>query len=264
MRLFFSSLVRSMPRNLHVAAWVLAMHVLIIWVMYQGWLGKPNRDKPAKETVVNLRITAPISEPQAKPKALPLVEEKSAPVAQPKQAAPTQPAPDKAASQTATQVAQAPPPKITPVAAPTAPEAAHSAPATDQPVITAPAASTAASTQSSAAANTGAGGGTAVATGFGDGKVTPPSSTADYLNNPKPPYPPMSRRMGEQGSVKLRILVGVDGLPQKVELSNSSGYERLDKAALDAAMRWTYVPGKRAGKIEAMWMQSTISFVLEQ
>ena len=94
-------------------------------------------------------------------------------------------------------------------------------------------------------------------------KVELPSSKADYLHNPPPDYPRMSKRLGEQGKVVLKVLIGTDGAPQKVELVTSSGFERLDKSALDAAMRWRYVPGKRGGVAEAMWYQVPIQFTLE-
>lgn len=90
-----------------------------------------------------------------------------------------------------------------------------------------------------------------------------PSTDADYLNNPRPAYPPLSKRMGEQGKVVVRVLIGTDGLPQKAEVRTSSGFERLDQAALSTVMKWRYVPGKRAGVPEAMWFNVPINFVLE-
>ncbi len=94
-------------------------------------------------------------------------------------------------------------------------------------------------------------------------KIALPSTQADYLNNPKPAYPALSRRLGEQGRAVVRVLIGVDGLPQKAELHTSSGFERLDRAALDTVMRWRYVPGKRGDVPEAMWFNVPLNFVLE-
>ena len=94
-------------------------------------------------------------------------------------------------------------------------------------------------------------------------KVELPSSKADYLHNPPPDYPRMSKRLGEQGRVVVKVLIGEDGRAQKVELLTTSGFERLDKSAMDAAMRWRYVPGKRGGVPEAMWYQVPIQFTLE-
>jgi periplasmic protein TonB len=90
-----------------------------------------------------------------------------------------------------------------------------------------------------------------------------PSSTADYLNNPAPAYPPLSRRLGEQGRVVVRVLIGIDGTASQAEIRNSSGFERLDQAALKTVLKWRYVPGKRAGVPEAMWFNVPINFVLE-
>ena len=94
-------------------------------------------------------------------------------------------------------------------------------------------------------------------------KVELPSSDADYLHNPKPPYPSVSKRLGEQGRVVIRTLIGADGVAQQAEIKQSSGFERLDQSALNTALRWRYVPGKRAGVPEAMWFNVPFTFVLE-
>lgn len=94
-------------------------------------------------------------------------------------------------------------------------------------------------------------------------RVELPSSNADYLQNPKPPYPALSKRLGEQGKVMVRVLIGVDGTAQKAEIKQSSGFDRLDQSALTTVLRWRYVPGKRAGVAEAMWFNVPINFVLE-
>lgn len=94
-------------------------------------------------------------------------------------------------------------------------------------------------------------------------KVDLPSTNADYLNNPKPVYPLLSKRAGEQGRVLVHVLIGADGLPQKADIKTSSGFERLDQSALATVLKWRYVPGKRAGVAEAMWFNVPINFVLE-
>jgi protein TonB len=94
-------------------------------------------------------------------------------------------------------------------------------------------------------------------------KVELPSSDAEYLQNPKPSYPAISKRKGEQGKVVIRVLIGVDGLPQKAEVKLSSGFERLDQAALGTVQRWRFVPGKRGGVPEPMWFNVPINFLLE-
>lgn len=94
-------------------------------------------------------------------------------------------------------------------------------------------------------------------------KIELPSSDAAYLNNPKPPYPALSKRLGEQGKVVVRVLIGVDGTAQQAEIRTSSGYDRLDQAALATVLKWRYVPGKRGGVAETMWFNVPINFVLE-
>jgi periplasmic protein TonB len=94
-------------------------------------------------------------------------------------------------------------------------------------------------------------------------KIELPRGDADYLNNPKPPYPPVSKRLGEQGRVVVRVFVGEDGAPQKTELRTSSGFERLDATAVATVMRWRFRPGTRGGQPEAMWINVPMDFKLD-
>jgi protein TonB len=93
--------------------------------------------------------------------------------------------------------------------------------------------------------------------------VTLPSQSAAYLNNPPPSYPAISKRLGEQGRVVVRVLIDEKGLPQQAELQTSSGHARLDQAALNAVMSWHYVPGRKAGRAQAMWFNVPITFDLK-
>lgn len=70
----------------------------------------------------------------------------------------------------------------------------------------------------------------------------PPKFNADYLQNPAPDYPGMSRRRGEQGRVTLKVMVDATGKAEKIELEKSSGFELLDKAAMDAVRNWKFIP----------------------
>jgi protein TonB len=95
-------------------------------------------------------------------------------------------------------------------------------------------------------------------------RIELPSSHADYLNNPAPRYPPVSKRLGEQGKVVVRVFIGVDGTATQAEVRTSSGFDRLDQTALNTVLGWTYVPGKVNGEPKAMWFNVPINFVLEQ
>lgn len=89
-----------------------------------------------------------------------------------------------------------------------------------------------------------------------------PSFQADYLRNPAPAYPRISKRLGEQGEVSLRVLVDPHGKPRRVELSASSGFERLDRAALDVVLRWSFVPARRGSRAVEAWVIVPIVFSL--
>lgn len=71
---------------------------------------------------------------------------------------------------------------------------------------------------------------------------------ADYLQNPKPVYPAMSRRQGEEGKVVLRVRVSAQGASLAVEIKQSSGFTRLDEAARAAVERWRFVPARQGSE----------------
>ncbi len=75
--------------------------------------------------------------------------------------------------------------------------------------------------------------------------LSPPHFNAAYLHNPAPLFPPMSRRLGEEGKVLLRVKVSPEGQPLAVDIEKGSNFERLDQAARDAVGRWRFVPARR-------------------
>ena len=95
----------------------------------------------------------------------------------------------------------------------------------------------------------------------------PPSPTparpADYLNNPKPPYPALSRRLGEEGVVRLNVLVNPDGSVARLELAKSSGFARLDQSAMDTVQSsWKFEPARQDGSPVAAWVIVPIQFTV--
>ena len=93
--------------------------------------------------------------------------------------------------------------------------------------------------------------------------VTAARFDAAYLNNPRPGYPALSRRLREEGQVTLRVLVSPDGQPAQVELRTSSGSERLDRAAREAVARWRFVPARRGDIAIESWVLVPIVFKLQ-
>ncbi|QAY79944.1 energy transducer TonB [Sphingosinicella sp. BN140058] len=67
------------------------------------------------------------------------------------------------------------------------------------------------------------------------------------LSAPPPKYPLESRRKREQGIVALSVLLGTDGRVETLSVSSSSGFDRLDKAALKAVREWRWAPLVRNG-----------------
>lgn len=86
---------------------------------------------------------------------------------------------------------------------------------------------------------------------------------ADYLQNPRPAYPALSRRYGEEGKVVLRVRVSPQGAPLAIEIKQSSGYPRLDEAARAAVEKWRFVPARQGSEAVESWVQVPLVFKLE-
>lgn len=86
---------------------------------------------------------------------------------------------------------------------------------------------------------------------------------ADYLHNPKPPYPRASVSLGEEGVVLVRVQVSEDGRPLQALLEKSSGFPRLDRSALETVRSsWRFEPARRGGKPFVAWVNVPIKFAL--
>jgi protein TonB len=78
-----------------------------------------------------------------------------------------------------------------------------------------------------------------------------------------PEYPAISRRMGEEGKLILRVELDENGHIDNAKVLNSSGYERLDAAALSAVKSWQCNPSLRDGQpVRAVALQP-FNFVLQ-
>ncbi len=78
-----------------------------------------------------------------------------------------------------------------------------------------------------------------------------------------PTYPAISRRMGEEGKLMLRVELDEKGHIDQARVIDSSGYDRLDKAALEAVKSWQCRPSIRNGQpVRAVALQP-FNFVLQ-
>lgn len=91
-----------------------------------------------------------------------------------------------------------------------------------------------------------------------------PASAVQYLEPPALEYPRTSRRLGESGRVLLRVYIDEAGLPRQVLLAQSSGFARLDEAALAAMKKARFKPYTENGQPTAGWAPAPIDFELEK
>ncbi len=77
-------------------------------------------------------------------------------------------------------------------------------------------------------------------------------------------YPAPSMRAGEAGYVVLEVLVARNGCPVRADVAASSGYERLDSAALKYALHASYRPGQMRGHAIGAWISFPLRFELAE
>lgn len=91
-----------------------------------------------------------------------------------------------------------------------------------------------------------------------------PKFGADYLQNPAPEYPSLSRRRGEQGKVMLRVNVSAKGTVDNIEIEKTSGFDSLDKAAVEGVKSWKFVPASSNSRQVAGVVIVPIRFSLDK
>lgn len=214
------------------------------------WHSAPEPLLVAESAPITVALIA--DEPQtqvAQPPVVPPTPAKPVPVAQPRPMPPTsRPATPLVASPrpAAAQEMQVP---VTPPAPPTpaAPaEVAPAAPAT-QVVPTGPVTAAPAAQAGRASAQP---------------KVLP-SSAVRYLVEPVLSYPRISRELGEQGVVRLKVLVDEQGRPRDIEVARTSGYPRLDQQAVQAMKKARFQPHLEDGQARSVWVLAPLTFNLE-
>lgn len=90
----------------------------------------------------------------------------------------------------------------------------------------------------------------------------PPSQELKTKTRVEPAYPPASRRAGEEGTVRLRILVDERGVPRDVQVAQGSGFARLDQAAMEAVRKWRFAAATSGSQAITAWTQVSITFRL--
>ena len=85
-----------------------------------------------------------------------------------------------------------------------------------------------------------------------------------YLEPPVLEYPRASRRFNEAGRVMVRVYIDEAGMPRTVQVSPSSGFARLDDAAVAAVQKARFKPYTENGRPTAGWAFIPLVFDLEK
>jgi protein TonB len=91
-----------------------------------------------------------------------------------------------------------------------------------------------------------------------------PAQDLKTANRVEPVYPAASRRAGEEGTVRLKVLVDENGRPRDVNVVKGSGFARLDDAAVDAVRKWRFVAASDGAKKIQAWTQVAVTFRLTE
>jgi protein TonB len=186
---------------------VVAIHIALLAVILTV------RNEPAVRPLESRTMTAELLSP--------------APVAAPaalQSIAPPPPKPTPPVPHVKPKVQPRPTPKPTPMPLPVA--------ASPSPTAPAPAAESALPAPAAPAAPAAA---AAPTIGRPTMEISAPKNVSHLdCNIAKPDYPALSRRRGETGTAYVRFVVGLTGNLENIELKKSSGYDRLDDAALAA------------------------------
>ena len=79
-----------------------------------------------------------------------------------------------------------------------------------------------------------------------------------------PDYPYAAKKDRIEGQVVLRMLVTSDGTPTNITVHSADPPGVFEKAALDAAKRWRFKPGRYAGRDVDTWVLLPFNFELVQ
>jgi protein TonB len=92
--------------------------------------------------------------------------------------------------------------------------------------------------------------------------ITPPR-TEGKAHECESQYPPLSRRLSEQGIVTVKFTVTTDGTVAGATVVKSSGFQRLDDAAIQCTSRWRYHPAERGGQPMAVATEANVRYQLK-
>ena len=112
--------------------------------------------------------------------------------------------------------------------------------------------------------------------GDGDGKGTGDGNGVDgnddgviidagslsLVNDVEAPYPPKMLRQGKTGTVVVQLVVEKDGSVSSVDIIGGSGQPEFERAVMQVAYQWTFVPATRNGRPVRAYATRTYRFAL--
>ncbi|TCS38298.1 outer membrane transport energization protein TonB [Paucimonas lemoignei] len=228
---------------------VILLHVAAFFALQNG-LSKPVSRAEPREIVATLIAAQSAPAPTA-----------AAPAPQPEPVKPqAEPKPERHKPQPKKQVKETPKAEPTPEPTPKSiSKPAETAPAPAPAPASPPAQAAAAAPAPNAAAAAGAPAGPP-----GPAQPKLVTSGVEYIQPPSPVYPAVSRRLGEEGTVTLRVLVNERGRAEQADIHKSSGVPRLDEAARQAVLRAVFKPYTENGGPIPYRVNVPISFQLDR
>lgn len=135
---------------------------------------------------------------------------------------------------------------------------------TDSSAISTAPASKAASPEASTgitgtSSSDGNGAGAGSGSGVGNGTGGSQDFSSSVLNYSEPIYPKMALRRGLEGTLKVKIKINSQGIPEDTTLLKSSGFDILDNSAMEAIKRWVFV---KRESVAYYFVEKTIIFQL--
>ena len=89
------------------------------------------------------------------------------------------------------------------------------------------------------------------------------ASAPEAIYAPEPDYTDAARQANLNGSVKLRVLVGTDGLVRDVVALNQLG-KGLDEEAIATVRKWQFTPAMADGQPVELWIEVEVDFRLHR
>jgi TonB family protein len=79
------------------------------------------------------------------------------------------------------------------------------------------------------------------------------------ISKHEPKYSPEALKAKLQGTIRLSLVVGMDGVPQDVKVLRGLGLG-LDEKAVEAVQGWRFKPATRGGEPVAVTAQVEVNF----